>query len=65
MNIDDLLSPYRGFDPTGDVVVADTTPGSVITLSRVRQMRASRRGPELPSPEQWHMSDFVQALRGA
>lgn len=58
MNIEDLLSPYRGFKPSEDEAVdARPTPRSDV-------LRATRivRGPELPSPESWEMYDFVQAL---
>ena len=63
MNIDDLLSPYRGFLPVGDVLVADDETDSVLR-PRMMMLRATRidRGPELPSPESWEMYDFVQAL---
>lgn len=59
MNIDDLLSPYRGFKPIEDEpeVLPMPTPRSDV-------LRATRidRGPALPSPESWEMYDFVQAL---
>jgi hypothetical protein len=63
MNIDDLLSPYRGFKPTGDVLEAETDH-VLAELSRIAVLRATRidRGPELPSPEAWEMYEFVQAL---
>ncbi|HSV38352.1 MAG TPA: hypothetical protein VLI04_06280 [Nocardioidaceae bacterium] len=64
MNIDDLLSPYRGFKPTGDVLVAAGGAAAVIAHPRCAALRATRidRGPELPSPESWEMFEFVQAL---
>ncbi len=63
MNIDDLLSPYRGFMPFGDELVADDNAVSV-SRPRTITLRATRidRGPELPSPESWEMYQFVQAL---
>ncbi len=64
MNIDDLLSPYRGFLPTGDVLVADTDDDPRVAPLRNDVLRATRleRGPALPSPESWEMYDFVRAL---
>jgi hypothetical protein len=64
MNIDDLLSPYRGFLPTGDVLVADENVRPLYRHPREDALRATRidRGPELPSPEAWEMYEFVQGL---
>jgi len=64
MNIDDLLSPYRGFKPTGDVLVADTDAVLRFERTRSAELRATRldRGPELPSPEAWEMYEFVRGL---
>ena len=63
MNIDDLLSPYRGFKPSGDVVAEDDVT-RFVTRTRVASLRSTRidRGPDLPSPESWEMFEFVQAL---
>jgi hypothetical protein len=51
MSIDDLLSPYRGYKPTIAALVAENH-------ARTPQ----HRGPDLPSPETWHMFEFVQSL---
>lgn len=66
MNIDDLLSPYRGFKPALDDIVEEPEGGTVVVIRRTDILRATRldRGPALPSPESWEMYDFVQALTG-
>ena len=60
MNIDDLLSPYRGFKPIED----EPTEALPMPTPRCDVLRATRidRGPALPSPEAWEMYEFVSAL---
>ena len=61
MNIDDLLSPYRGFNGRTSVADDSTDRGRATALGVQRATRIDR-GPELPSPESWEMFEFVQAL---
>lgn len=59
MNIDDLLSPCRGFRPSAEAL----DQSGIVARSRAGKP-ATRidRGPEPPSPESWEMFEFVRAL---
>lgn len=59
MNIDDLLSPYRGFKPEID----QESQTLVIAHSHTAwRSTPAERGPALPSPDSWEDYDFVQDL---